>query len=200
MSEFIVHKPGPFADGDLVPFGPSIEGQYGGLSMPSSLNRRVTYSDNPLTVAIECRYEEDKLQLVKVEIQNFNGYVSTRDLLQLKLPAVMRQVAVESVLGREVFLSRASSLLHSPAAIKENLFLLAQLYWLEAVTWGTPRKAIMEISGCSRSSANEYIKMAAKQYPLPKERAEPFNPEKTRKFGDDSWLVRETELDENLEY
>lgn len=195
-----MHRPGPGADGELVGFGPLVDGQTNRLLIPSHLKRRVTYSDNPLTVAIECRYEEDKLQLVKVEIQNFNGYVSTRDLLQLRLPAVMRQVAVESVVGREAFLGSASALLNSTAGVRENLRLLAELYWLEAVTWGTPRKAIMEISGCSRSSANEYITLASKKYSLPKERTEPFNPQKARKFGEDSWIVPETDPDESFEY
>lgn len=193
MEDFWVHKKGLGNDGERVAFGPN-QGEGGvALTIPKMLSRTVTYRSIPLTVELTCSYSEDKLQLVKVEISNYDGFISTRELLLLKLPAVMRAIAIDAVGNVDEFMVYARKYLESPSSLKSNLKVLAQLYWLEAVTWGTPRKTIMEMSGCSRSTANENITLAEKEFSLPKERAEAFDPNRTRKIGEDSWLVPDPE-------
>ena len=189
MEDFWVHKKGLRADGERVAFGPKHDETGIELTIPKELTRSVTYRSIPLTVDLTCSYAEDKLQLVKVEISNYEGFISTRELLQLKLPAVMRSISLEAVGNVDAFMSYARKRLESPSSLKLNLKVLAQLYWLEAVTWGTPRKTIMEMSGCSRSTANENITSAEKEYALPKERTDTFDPNKTRKIGEDAWLI-----------
>jgi hypothetical protein len=189
MEDFWVHKRGSNADGDRIAFGPKPRDGEPTLTIPKELTRRVTYRSNPLTLNLTCSYAEDKLQLVKVEIANFEGFISTRELLQLKLPAVMRHIALEAVGNAPEFIEYARNHLRTPSSLRSNLKVLAQLYWLETVTWGTPRKTIMEMSGCSRSTANETISLAEKEFELPKERTETFDPNKTRKIAEDAWLI-----------
>jgi hypothetical protein len=188
MNDFLIHRGAPALDGPMVAFGPESP-SWPQLVVPASLARTVTYTSNPLTVVLECRFDQDKLQLKKVQIENFEGFVSSRDLTQLKLPVLMRAVALESIPGSGDFLALAKTKLSNPQLLRENLLLLAQVYWLENVTWGSPRKTIMEFADCSRSTASEYIRLADKAFGLPKERLETFDPYKARRFGEEKWLI-----------
>jgi hypothetical protein len=197
VSEFQVQPPAPFADGPKVSFGLEMKGFGFSLTIASELKRLVTYSNIPVSLFLECRYEVDKLRLVRVEVQNVEGkYISTRDLMHLKLPAILREISLGAVENAHTFMGHARKTLNSPASLRNNLDVLAQLYWLEVVTWGTPRKTIMELSGCSRSTANECITLASKEYRMPNERIDDFDPLKPRKIASDTWLIPYPEADD----
>lgn len=182
MNDFLVEKTVGSVDGPLVHFGLDLGLDGLGLAIPSALTRSVKYRNIPLTVIVHCRFSDDKLQATKVEIENLGSeFISTRDLMQLKLPAVMREIALGAIPNSRTLMEVARKQLESASSLKDNLALVAQTYWLEAVAWGTPRKTLMEIASCSRSTANEYISLAAKDFRLPKERTDSGKQSKANK-------------------
>ncbi len=54
---------------------------------------------------------------------------------------------------------------HGPS--DETLLKVAQYYWYDHITWFKPRLNIMDRWGISRTTANEWIRKAAKLYPMP---------------------------------
>jgi hypothetical protein len=81
----------------------------------------------------------------------------------LALPAVIRAIAIEVVPNAELWAHLDSSdiLKH------EGQTFLAQVYWFEHISWGSPRGSIMAYMNWSRTNANFHISKIARKFPLP---------------------------------
>jgi hypothetical protein len=161
------------ADGDFVEFGPLLQGGRNRARIPKTFSRKAVYPDLGLEAHLECSFSGDRIELHRLELHRNDGSITTRDLTQLALPWVIREVA-NNVIPDSFRLSVFIRDNHDLETVKQQkgptdeiLRNVAQIYWYEHVTWGTPRGEIMEFWGISRTTANAWIKKAAKLYGLP---------------------------------
>jgi len=148
-------------DGELVEFGPLDQVEAKKLAIPASLTRVVSYPELSLVIELSCTFTGDRIEITKMVIESSGSFIATRDLTQLALPAVMRAIALESIPGSSYWTSPSND------SVTENRAFLAQLYWLEHVSWGSPRATIMTLTSWSRTNANWHIKKLAKEFELP---------------------------------
>lgn len=156
-------------DGPLVSFGPVDEETGCQLSIPSHFERLAGFVGSDITVKLHLEFRGDKIELKSLEVRREEGSLSSRDLTQLALPKVIRQIAASVIPEAERWdpsLKGGGTVTESDPS-RNNLVALAQLYWYEHVTWGSPRGRLMELWGISRPWANTLIKKAGLQYPLP---------------------------------
>lgn len=151
------------ADGKRQDFGPDNPQMGTKASIPSTLTRRVIYPELGVTALIECVFTGDKLEVQSLNVQNNGKFVSTKVLTQLALPAVIRAIALEVVPDAQLWVNLDSN--EFPK--NDSPTFLAQVYWFEHVSWGSPRGSIMNYMGWSRTNANFHISKIAKLYPLP---------------------------------
>ena len=159
-TNFIVSRTNS-VDGELVEFGPLDQVEMKKLAIPSSLARVVSYPELSLVIELSCTFTGDRIDITKMVIQSSDSFIATRDLTQLALPSVSRAISLESIPGSSYWTSQSNP------SITENRAFLAQLYWLEHVSWGSPRAAIMNLTSWSRTNANWHIKKLAKEFELP---------------------------------
>jgi hypothetical protein len=150
-------------DGPLVSFGPLDAVTASQLAIPGSLVRRVSYPALALEVELSCAFTGDRLEIVKMTIVSQQSYIATKDLTQLALPQVIREIVCESVPNSDHWLIQNTNSLNHP---RSDAF-LAQLYWFEHVSWGSPRATLMTFMGWSRPYANTRIKKISKEIKLP---------------------------------
>jgi hypothetical protein len=151
------------ADGPRVEFGPFDQETGTQQSIPGTLTRRVTYPDLEVSAVVECIFTGDKIEIQSISVQNNGTFVSTKALTQLALPAVIRAIAVETVPNSELW----SNVATNPVARFEGPSFLAQVYWFEHISWGSPRASIMTYMNWSRTNANFHISKIAKYIALP---------------------------------
>lgn len=157
-------SPTDVADGPLVAVGPAAAQVEKVLLIPQFFERRVTYSEPSLVVTLQCEFSGERYEIRRITVEGSGTFVSSRDLTQMKLPALMRAMALEAV-PDAAFWSRE---LQKLAAEKSsNYSFLAQVYWFETITWGNPRMEIMQWMGVARTTANENIRKLAKLFSLP---------------------------------
>jgi hypothetical protein len=151
------------ADGKPVEFGPFDHETGTQQSIPETLTRRVIYPELGITALVECILTGDKLEIQTICVQNSGKFISTKVLTQLALPAVIRAIAIEVVPNAELWAHLDSSdiLKH------EGQTFLAQVYWFEHISWGSPRGSIMAYMNWSRTNANFHISKIARKFPLP---------------------------------
>jgi hypothetical protein len=167
-------------DGKPVSFGPFDQETGTQQSIPSSLTRRVVYPGLEVSALVECVFTGDKLEIQRISVENSGKFVSTKVLTQLALPAVIRAIAVEVVPNAKLW----SELKSSEDFRLEGLTFLAQVYWFEHISWGSPRGSIMKYMSWSRTNANFHISKIARNYPLPGAHSQDKKPNKvTRKRG-----------------
>lgn len=159
-------------DGPLVGFGVNGLARHERPEIPSSFTRRAVYPDLGLDVVIECSFSGDKIEVHRLDITRAEVSISTRDLTQLSLPWVIREVAKQVIpysYRWSVFLQDTSDMetAKRTGPSDETLLYVAGIYWFEHVAWGAPRATIMEYFGISRTTANAWIKKAAKLHSLP---------------------------------
>lgn len=150
-------------DGPLVSFGPLDTMNSSRLAIPGSLVRRVSYPALALEVELSCAFTGDRLEIVKMTIASKQSYIATKDLTQLALPQVIREIVRGSVPNSDHWSIQNTNSLNQP---RSDAF-LAQLYWFEHVSWGSPRATLMTFMGWSRPYANTRIKKIAKEIALP---------------------------------
>ena len=150
-------------DGKAVDFGPFYPETGTQQSIPSSLTRKVVYPELGVSAMVECVFTGDKLEIQRISVENNGKSVSTKVLTQLALPAVIRAIAVEVVPNAKLWAE-----LKSNQEFKlEGPTFLAQVYWFEHISWGSPRGSIMSYMSWSRTNANFHISKIARHFPLP---------------------------------
>lgn len=152
-----------FPDGAPLEFGPFDQETGTQQSIPSSLSRRVVYPDLEVSAVVDCIFTGDRLEIERISVENNGKFVSTKVLTQLALPAVIRAIASEVVPNSMLW----AELKPNQDFKLEGPTFLAQVYWFEHVSWGSPRGSIMKYMNWSRTNANFHISKIAKTYPLP---------------------------------
>ena len=160
---FTVAKTGK-KDGEVVSFGPPSSLVRYPLEIAKQFTRSVSYKDMGISLEIDFLFDGDKVQIGRLVADGGVGYVASRDLTQLSLPAVTREAAISAIPNAKFWLDDYKKIQFDKAS---DLTLLAQLYWFEHVTWGSPRVAIQEFLGCKRTTANYYIRLVGALTPLP---------------------------------
>lgn len=155
-------------DGDFRPFGPVDPETKRQLSIPEKFTRVVKYSDIPLSVELTCVFDGEKIQVKKLcAMSQPEAFVTSRDLTQLSLPAVIRRIGLQVIPDAEYWTMEWQDDHALKLGLKSDPHFLAQLYWFEHATWGSPRVAVQEYMGCKRTTANYYIRLAAGVTALP---------------------------------
>jgi hypothetical protein len=168
MSENFTIHPADVKDGAVRPFGPVDPETKRQLSIPGTFVRIVRYADLPLSVELSCVFDGEKIQVKKLcAVGDAESYVTSRDLTQLSLPSVIRQIGLQVITDAAYWTMEWQDAHSVKEGLKSDPHFLAQLYWFEHATWGSPRVAVQEYLGCKRTTANYYIRMAGTVTPLP---------------------------------
>lgn len=151
------------SDGPLTQVGPTMPNLSVQLEVPSTLTREVFYGKDEPRVLIELVFSGERLEVKRLTAHSETGFVTTQFLTQLGLPRLIRQIGVETIPNCSTWI---------PSEGQEGMGIesynyLAQLYWFEHATWGSPRVAIMKFTGWSRANANWHIRKIRKQFLLP---------------------------------
>lgn len=160
---FSIHRTKPH-DGELVQVGPADSATGLVLRVPSSMQRLIRYRQLNLEVLLDCVFSGDRIEVVRLTIEGQGRFIATKDLTQLSLPLVIRDLAVEVIPGGETWLHASTKPGTNSPRTQE---FIAQLYWFEHLSWGSPRNALMNYMGWSRTNSNWHIKKLAKQFRLP---------------------------------
>lgn len=156
-------EPTGIVDGKRQDFGPDNPQMGTQASIPSTLTRKVIYPELEVSALIECVFTGDKLEVQSLNVQNNGKFVSTKVLTQLALPAVIRAIALEVVPHAKLWVNLDTN--EYPK--NDSPTFLAQVYWFEHVSWGSPRGSIMRYMDWSRTNANFHITKIAKLHALP---------------------------------
>lgn len=156
-------------DGPLSAIGSGAGGNDWPLQIPSIFQRLVVYPHLEISVTLDCVFSGERIEVAALKVVADKGhFVSSRDLTQLSLPAVIRAIGLAVIPVSERWLKEfrdeSDKTWESQKASDE---FLSQLYWFEHVIWGTPRMALQEYMGWTRTTANAKIREINKQFPLP---------------------------------
>lgn len=163
MTDYVI-RPARAEEGPKVRFGPEIGPGQRPLEIPSYFSRAVEYPSFPFSLELTLSFDGDKVQITRLLAESINGHIGSRDLTQLSLPAVTRDAARAAVADSAFW----SGAFKDQAEHKNSDFhFLAQLYWFEHVTGGSPRLVIQDFLGCKRTTANYYIRLVGSQFALP---------------------------------
>lgn len=157
---FVVTESGR-KDGKLVPFGPLDQTSMTQLTIPETMTRLVNYPELELEIELTCAFSGERLEVTNLNIKGHGTYIATRTLTQLSLPQVIHEIAFSSIPNIEHWTKP------TPELLSKNKAFLAQLYWLEHASWGTPRNTIMELKGWSKPNTSFHIQKIAKEFGLP---------------------------------
>lgn len=169
MAEFEVLKTSQ-KDSPLVSVGDPKVAEDWRIQIPKKFQRLVVYPLLKLNVELTCVFNGDKIEVTQMRIISDAGhFVTSRDLTQLSLPAAIRSIGFSVIPNADIWSwdYRESHSTMKQIAESTGAGYLSQLYWFEHITWGTPRVAIQQHFGCTRSVANAKIREIAKQYRLP---------------------------------
>jgi hypothetical protein len=161
-SSFKVERTG-IPDGRIVTFGPFDPDTGATLTIPATFTRRVSYPAIGLAAILECVFTGDRIEVESIKIERVEKFISTKVLTQLALPAVIREIAEDAIPNS----NRWAKLNAATDNKAENPEFLAQIYWFEHVSWGSPRGSIMTYMNWSRTNANFHITKFSKNLPMP---------------------------------
>jgi hypothetical protein len=150
-------------DGPLVKFGPVDTNNSSQLAIPEFLSRTVTYPVLGLRLELRCVFSGDRVEIAKLTIESSSSYLTTKALTQLALPQVIREIVIQTVPNSQLWRIDVGSLNQQ----QRSTAYLAQLYWFEHISWGSPRACLMTYMGWSRPYANTKIRRIAEEIPLP---------------------------------
>lgn len=162
------------ADGPLVQLGPSGGVLNRSLLLPSTFSRAALFSSNNLKVTISCELVAEKYEVKSVSVEALGGYVSTRDLTQLGIPRIIRQVATDLVPDFKFWTAQGMKENGYYESIRNDFVYLAQMYWLHTAVHGKPRIEIAEALGISKSTSNVLLRRIESEVPLPRETCTSF--------------------------
>lgn len=132
------------------------------LMMPTKLHRDIEYTDPKMTVSVSLSLsDEGRYEMTRLEVSGL-APISKKFLVDVPFPQIIRKVATEAIPDSQYWLNPPFD---KGSEIQEDY--LVQLYWFEHATWGSPRSAIMELTGWSRANANYHIRRLTKYYDLP---------------------------------
>jgi hypothetical protein len=134
------------------------------LLVPESLTRIVSYGSEFPSLEVDLIFFHGRYEVKNLNVLGGKAAVSSHFLTRLALPKLIRQIAVSAIKDSAYWTTDRPSGMIDPAEIDDYL---VQLYWFEHLSWGKPRRAVMEHMFWSRSSANYHLRRIAKSYYLP---------------------------------
>lgn len=156
---------GKAAQGRLVALGPVDPSNGRQLQIPSESEWNVSYRNPDISVTVMCVLSDGRLEIGKLTVEGEpGGILTSRDLTQLNLPAVLREIGLRAVPNSDYW---NTSVKATKLERRTNPEFLAQVYWFEYLTWGSPRQALMDYLEISRTTANTQIRKFATQLLLP---------------------------------
>ena len=135
------------------------------LLVPKFIEREVVYGEDQPTLTLSLSFvENSRLEIVDMKLSSREGSVpvSTSLLTKLSLPQTIRKIALDAIPNSNYWTT-------PPTKYTDDY--LAQLYWFEHITWGTPRVAIMRVTGWSKPNANYHITKLSKVFNFPTSRS-----------------------------
>jgi hypothetical protein len=160
-------RPSDVPDGEIVSFGPIDDRTGKQLAIPRTFSRIVENSALGFQLQLWCEFSGDRIEVKKLTIDAGDGEIASRKLLQLGLPAIVRQIAFEVVPGAAFWTFEGQERNLDWDAMNTHHEFLAQLYWFEHISWGSPRQEIMRYFGMKRTAANALIRKVARHITLP---------------------------------
>jgi hypothetical protein len=160
-------RPSDEPDGELVTFGPIDEKTGKRLAIPRRFSRIVRIEDLKFQLQLWCEFSDDRIEVRKLCIEADGGEIASRKLLQLGLPAIIRELAFEVIPDARFWTVEGQETKLEWNAINTQPEFLAQMYWFEYVSWGSPRQEIMRFLGMKRTAANALIRRLARHIGLP---------------------------------
>jgi len=145
-------------DGLLVPFGPLDPDTGWQLTIPKTFTRKVWYGHLGLDVRISFIFTGQKVEIRSLSVNSEGQEVTSRSLTQLSLPEVIHEATLSAIPDSQKWeLSTKKTRLQYGPVDSKSLF-VAQLYWLEHVSSGAPRAAIMEYLNAPRPTVNQWLR------------------------------------------
>jgi len=160
-------------DGKLVVFGPLDPSNGVQLSIPERFEREVTSGPRGLTLRVSCSFTGEWIDVSSLSVTPPKGEgLTSRALVQIALPPIVRELAASVIPRHEYWTAEFQDAL-GWGSLKTNDAFLAQLYWLEHVSQGSPRQTLMRYLAMPRSTCNVLIRRLRSEFPLPRPRTEP---------------------------
>lgn len=132
------------------------------LLVPSEIHREVLYTNPSMTLLVSITLSDSgRYELTHLEVSGLAS-ISKKFLVDIPFPEIIRKATIKAIPDNDYWLNPPFS---AGDAIEDDY--LVQLYWFEHLTWGSPRSAIMAVTGWSRANANYHIRRLAKSYDLP---------------------------------
>jgi hypothetical protein len=98
------------------------------------------------------------VEIRSLSVNSEGQEVTSRALTQLSLPEVIHEATLSAIPDSDKWdLSNKKKRLEFGLVDSKSLF-VAQLYWLEHVSSGTPRAAIMEYLNAPRPTVNQWLR------------------------------------------
>lgn len=155
------------ADGPMTKFGPIDPETNRQLEMPLTFERSVIDERNGLEITLTCAYSGEKVQVKRISVAaNSKDHISARDLAQLGLPGLI-QVVTESVVPNWEYWTSPRQEGIPTSQLKTNHAFLAQMYWLQHVSHGSPRQTLMDYLNMPRSTCNVLLRNLKLEFELP---------------------------------
>lgn len=148
-------------EGKKISFGPDTDDVIQ-LELPKIVTRSVDYEDLGFKADYTFTFDGRNLKLDSMtvfEVTTEEG-LSTRALTQLRIPEVMQGIVYEYNPILSATVKRG----------EKTAGVLAQIYWAEFVCNGSPRRAVMDHMGWSRTNANYHLTKLSKAGLIPADR------------------------------
>lgn len=147
-----------------VPFGPA------GDTLPARFTAHGKHEERLLRVTFRASFDgKSRVKVSSVLVERTDGgSVTPEDLTATQLAHVV-WLAVDKAVDKAPGAVRQFRIIgrETGGPSDEQLRLLARMYWLAHVSWGTPRQDVMDAFGLPRSTANHWIRKARERYVLP---------------------------------
>jgi hypothetical protein len=160
-------RPSDIPDGDLVMFGPTDVKTGKHLRIPRTFSRIVDIQDLQFQLQLWCRFSGDRIEVRRLCIEADGGEIASRQLLQLGLPAIVREIAFEVIPEASFWTVEGQDAVTKWSEMNSQPEFIAQVYWFEHVSWGSPRQEIMRLFGIKRTAANTLLRKLAREISLP---------------------------------
>ena len=156
-------------DYEMMPFGPSDPDTGWQLEIPRRFQVRVRYGELGIEATLKFRFKNQRVEIESLKLDGKRGDITSRALTQLSLPDVIHKATWQVVPGADKWsLEKKEERLKRGRVDGKSPF-LAQLYWLEHVSSGAPRAAIMEYLGAPRPTVNQWLREFKKNNLIPKD-------------------------------
>ena len=167
MSSPVLIEKTSTVDGALVYFGPIDPESKRQLAIPVTFERQISDQVRGLTLTITCQFVGDKVEVTRLNISADRlGTISSRTIAQLGIPGLIREVVKAVTPSWEFWLGSGNEDDHLDVS-KTNYAYLAQVYWLEHISQGTPRQTLMSMLKMPRSTCNVLLRKIKNDFGLP---------------------------------